>query len=133
MRLAFKFLGNVCNVNNYKELESVAFVQGNPSTLYFQLVDQDAGDKPIRYIPASGSSVAVHFDHIDLSKVIDRPASQPFPLDDRSIWQVSIMATDTLASNGMTATLTQGANSYLMKALGDLRMDTISGSGKYYC
>ena len=112
-KLMFKILEDVKDSNNFYEVDQYELIPGNPDTLYFRFISsksQDSEDQisDLRYIPASGSTVTVTFDHIDSNKKIVRAASLAFSADDRSIWKVSILATDTIALNSMNVVLTEG-------------------------
>jgi hypothetical protein len=90
--------------------------KGNPKDVYLRLVDSDqrpltAGFNPpgLRYIPATGATLTVEFTNLDDAKVITRAASNPFS-DDRSIWLVSVLATDGIEGTvSLKLTLTEGA------------------------
>lgn len=102
MQLAANPLIDVCSVNDYVVATEVEMSKGDATTFYFQLVDREKnlsqhGYRPagLRYIPADGATVTVTFVSIDASKQFDRVATNPFP-GDRSIWAVSVLATDPL-------------------------------------
>jgi hypothetical protein len=107
----FVLLENVKDVNTFYHVDSYEHVNGNGEDIYFQLVTDLSGNCPDaamnRYVPSSAATVVVNFDNLDCNLVISRVAVQPFPLDDRSIWKVTVMPTDLLQGN-MTLTLTDG-------------------------
>lgn len=112
MQLVFRALDNVQNLNSFDEVSEITFLRGNPGTLYFRLIQQvNEADTPDaaqrRYLPATGSTVTMYFEHMDVCRCFNRVAFQPFPNDDRSIWAITIMPTDTWLPNSMVAQLTE--------------------------
>jgi len=101
MLLSFQTLEDVASVNQFRRVDSWRFNQGDVPLLYFQLVDasRDAGPlytwKGFRYVPASGSFLQVAIHNINDDLKILRVATQPFPLQDPSIWAVQLLPTDT--------------------------------------
>lgn len=139
MRIAFKILDKVQNVNSFEEVNEIALQSGNPGTLFFRLVNleesvcPDDGQSYLRYIPATpGTSINVKFDNIDSTKQITRVASQPYPLDDRSIWSIPILATDKIAFDSMTVELTIGSDTYTLRSLTTISSQPSDG-GRFYC
>lgn len=137
MVLVFKFLDEVKDANSFMEVDGLSIVKGNKATIYFKLVQnkQDVGQglENIRYLPSSAATVLVKFDHIDSDKVLLRPATMPFPLDDRSIWKVDILSTDTsVAFNSMSVTLTDGSDILTVLPASDLVVVDPS-EGRFYC
>lgn len=134
MRLSFVYLKNVCNVNDYTEVDKLELQAGNPGEIYIQLVDLDKPQECgfLRYIPASGATVTAKFNHIDSNAVINRAAVQQFAADDRSIFKIPVLATDRIAPNSLTLTLTEGANVYTIKATGELVVSS-QDSQRYFC
>lgn len=138
MKIVWKFLGYVCDVNNFAELDQVTLVRGNAETLYFRLVqeqqsDQDDRLSDLRYIPEVGATLEVKFNHIDTNAVITRFATMAYPADDRSIWKIDILPTDKIAFNTMTAALTEGAKVTQLSAGSRLNVDEPGTGGKFYC
>ncbi len=134
MILMFRLLQEVKDVNSFIEVDRLKLVKGNPTSLYFRLVqDKDAAQtEKLRYIPQSGSAVTVKFNNIDSNKVITRVATQPYASDDRSIWKVDVLATDQIAFDSMSATLTEGGSTYSLVAASDISaVDT--GDGRFFC
>ena len=111
MKKAFVILENVKDVNTFYPVEQFEHVNGNAQDIYFQLITESSGscqnECPSRYVPSSAATVVANFDNLDCNLVVNRVAVQPFPLDDRSIWKVTLMATDHVQGN-MTLTLTDG-------------------------
>ena len=135
MRLGFILLDNVADVNNFREVKELTLSEGNPGTLYFRLVQLDrTSDEEdlLRYIPATGASAQVKFDNINDANDLDRPATQPFAADDRSIWSVPILAGDKIAPNSMSVQLTIGLNVYNLEAVSELRQSP-TGSNRFFC
>lgn len=112
MLLGAVMLKSVQNVNSFERNTQVTVRQGNPTTIYFQLVDLEQTDsfgQPLRYIPAVGASVTGTINSINTANVINRLASQPYVSDDRSIWSMSIFATDKPSAGNFDITLTEGS------------------------
>lgn len=122
MMYVFKFLVDVCDVNNFKHTRELRFIKGNQQVIYFQLQSVKSDGFHLRYMPqgVDANNVMVSFDNLDDSKVIQRMAAQPFP-EDPSIYSVIVGSSDCIAYDGMTVTLTEvtGANSSEIKFLAD--------------
>ena len=132
MVLIFKLLDDVKDVNNFTKVESLQLVRGNAADVYFRLEQEIPNRSDLRYLPQSGATVQVTFDHIDSGKVVSRVAVQPFPSDDRSVWKVSILATDMLAFNTMQVVLTEGST--VRTVIGRSILQTLeTGSRKQFC
>jgi hypothetical protein len=100
VRLSIRMLDSVANVNNFSYANQVSMTEGDSPLIYFQLVDlaQDRADQGFvpagrRYIPVTGTTVSVYFDHVDDARKINRAATQPFA-GDPSIWAVQLQAND---------------------------------------
>jgi hypothetical protein len=121
MNFAIRLLDNVCNVNDFAQVETIELIRGNPYRLYFQVVQPNKDG--LRYSAATPATGVVKFQHNDGSKAISRAATMPFS-EDRSIWYVDILATDEIQFNSMTFQLTEGtgpsAKVYTMNVLGDI-------------
>ena len=112
MLLGAVMLKAVQNVNSFQRSTQVTIRQANPTTLYFQLVDLDQTDsfgQPLRYIPASGSSVTVTLNSINSANVISRIAGQPYS-DDRSIFSFNLLSTDRPSSGNFDISLSEGGS-----------------------
>lgn len=114
--LSARMLNGVADVNTFSYTDSVAMSEGDSGSVYFILLDnskdlKERGFNPAgrRYVPSSDATLIVTFDNAQSDRVITRPAIQPFPLDDRSIWQVQILPGDTLRGTvRMRLTLNEG-------------------------
>lgn len=136
-KIAYKFLENVNNANNFYAVSELEIVQGNATTLYFRLYTlfgADSNNKiaDLRYLPQVGATMEVEFNHIDTNQKITRVASQPYPTDDRSIWKVDILATDKISFDSMTVKLTEGANTQIIQGASKLKVSK-TDNGKFYC
>jgi hypothetical protein len=116
MLLSARFLNDVANVNSFEYALVAEFTEGDPASVYFQLIDASL-DKAIdgfvpsgrRYVPASGATLQVTVESIDDSKEIVRLATQPFA-NDGSIWKVDFLATDKIRGTAnLRLRLTEGA------------------------
>lgn len=116
MKLSARMIQNLTTVNNFGWTDQAQFTQGDTASVYFQLID-DTQDKAVkgfypagrRYVPAAGATLSVKLDNINDAIAITRAAFQPFPLDP-SIWQVQVLATDTIVGTcALALTLTEGA------------------------
>lgn len=135
MRLGFILLDNVSDVNNFREVKELTLTEGNPTTLYFRIVQLERGaneEENLRYIPAAGASAQVKFDSIDDANDLDLVAVQPFAADDRSIWSVPILAGNKISPNSMSVVLTIGANVYNLEAVSELRQSP-TGTNRFFC
>lgn len=112
MKLGFRVLDQVQDVNHLKKVETLEIVRGNATTLYLQLVSiigNGVGeeDEELRYMPNTPATLCVEFHNLDGCLCRHRQATQPFP-QDTSIWAVPIMTHDVLQFNSINATLTEG-------------------------
>lgn len=116
MLLSARFLNDVANVNSFEYALVAEFTEGDPASVYFQLIDASL-DKAIdgfvpsgrRYVPAAGATLQVTVESIDDAKEIVRLATQPFA-SDGSIWKVDFLATDKIRGTAnMRLRLTEGA------------------------
>lgn len=115
MLLGAVMLKAVQNVNSYQRSTQVTIRQANPTTIYFQLVDLDQQDpygQPLRYIPASGSSLTVTLNSINSANVISRIAAQPYSSDDRSIFSFNLLSTDRPSSGNFDISLSESGSIY---------------------
>jgi hypothetical protein len=133
MKLAFKFLDHIKDVNDFTVLDSLTLVRGNADHIYFQLISKSS-NPDIRYMPDTTATITVTFDHVDSNAVITRVASMAFPSDDRSVWKVDVLATDKLASNGMQVSLTEQSGALTREVLASSKLlieDT--GNNSRFC
>lgn len=126
MKIGFRLLNQVRDVNTFFESNRVELIRGNADTLYFRLeqvldyCEDDDAPTELRYIPAVGATCIVNFQSIDcVQEILGRVATNPFPTD-TSIWSVPILATDVIQYNSMQITLTEGANVRNFNPLSDL-------------
>lgn len=139
MVLSYKFLNNVKDVNTFDEVEEITLLRGNPSTLYFRLVQTQASTDPSlcensvqrRYIPAAGSTVTMYFEHIDVCKCFNRTAIQPFPTQDPSIWSIQIMAQDIFQPNSSIIIFTENNVQSRLLAVSDINQKN-TGVKRYF-
>lgn len=138
MRLAFVLLKNVQNSNCFQEVEEYVLQTGNPDTIYFRLINLDQRDpvtgRYLRFIPDTAATGQLTLGSIDQSKVIQRAATTPFTADDRSIWQVPILATDFVSANGASFQLNNLGNTYTVSLRGNLTSTPCgpTGQGGWY-
>jgi hypothetical protein len=112
MLLGAIILKNVQNVNSFQRSTQVIVRQGNPTTIYFQLVDleqKDENGQPLRYVPSSGATMTATINAMNQAHVISRVSTQPYSADDRSIWQLSIGASDRPATGNLDIQLAEGS------------------------
>jgi hypothetical protein len=102
MQLGLRFLRDVANVNVFRHTDRHEMFEGDTTYVYFQLVDRTV-DRPSegfsppfrRYCPASGATLQVTLESIDMAKGLTRSASQPFA-QDPSIWRQQLLSTDVV-------------------------------------
>ena len=101
MLLSLQPLEDVASVNQFRRVQSWRSNQTpSPQTFTFQLIDvsKETGSQyewpGFRYVPAPGAFLQVNIRNIDNAKNIARVATQPWPFQDPSIWQVQLMPTD---------------------------------------
>lgn len=116
MLLSARFLNDVANVNSFEYADVAEFTEGDPASVYIQLIDASL-DKAVegfvpsgrRYVPASGATLQVTVESIDDSKEIVRSATQPFP-NDGSIWKLDFLASDKIRGTAnLRLRLTEGS------------------------
>jgi hypothetical protein len=116
MRLGVRFLRDVANVNTFRPTDRHEMFEGDTTYVYFQLVDQSV-DRPSegfsppfrRYCPASGATLQVTLESIDMAKGLTRSASQPFA-QDPSVWRLQVLATDVVRGTvSLLVKLTEGS------------------------
>lgn len=118
MRLSAKPLKNVANINSWKYSNQWFVAEGQPNSLYLQVVDLENDislkqangafpDMPIRYISsATVLSVEVQFDSVDDAEILTIAATQPF-LNDKSIWKVDLSSTQIPSNGNVKVTITE--------------------------
>lgn len=102
MLLSARFLNDVANVNSFEYADNGEFTEGDPASVYFQLIDITL-DKSVngfvppgrRFIPAAGATLQCTVESLDDSKEIVRFATQPFGTDG-SIWKLDFLTSDKI-------------------------------------
>jgi hypothetical protein len=103
MLLSARILSPFSDVNNFDVAQVFQMSSGEQQVMTFQLID--AAKCPptqcfypfgLRYMPAAGAVLQCTLQAIDGNQNIVRYASQPYPTQDPSIWQLTLMSTDTL-------------------------------------
>lgn len=116
MLLSARFLNDVANVNSFEYADVAEFTEGDPASVYFQLIDASL-DKSLdgfvpagrRYVPAAGATLQVTVETIDDAKVITRQATQPFA-NDGSVWKLDFLASDKIRGTAnLRLKLTEGS------------------------
>jgi len=120
MRLSAKLLKNVSSVNHFQYEDQAYIVEGSSNEFYFQLVDLDKltygkdsealPDHPLRYMPATGSTIVAEFDSLFEDDQFTINATQPFP-QDASIWKVEMTEEQIPKSGNFIFTLTENSKS----------------------
>jgi hypothetical protein len=116
MRLSARPIVGFQNINSYKYANQWIVNAGDSYTLYFQLIDLDAGcldECPTRYIAGLGAgnqpvAMRVHFASIDCTKAFTLLANQD--PNDGSIFSVNVPSTSTPQSGNVSFQLYQGNN-----------------------
>jgi len=111
MFLGGRMLKNVQNVNSWEIASTLIIREGNPTTVYFQITDEEqasdvSNGQGLRYMPAVGSTMTITISSINSANVIQRIATQPFPLD-ASIWSFNLLATDKVAQGNLMFSLSE--------------------------
>jgi len=120
MRLYAKMLKNVSNVNHFEYTATTYVAEGGVNDIYFQLVDLDKvyypgidtstlPNNPLRYMPATGSTIDVIFDSLFDDAQFVKTATQPFA-QDASIWKVSLAADEIPSSGNFIFELTESGS-----------------------
>src|SRR5271156_2217004 len=101
MLLSFQPLEDVNSVNSFRRVDAWRLNQSTtPVSLFLQLVDisKDAGADyrwpGMRYDPSSGALLQVNLQNINDARRIVRVATQPFPYQDPSIWELKLFPQD---------------------------------------
>ena len=133
MLLSFQPLEDVASVNQFRRVDAWRLNQGDTPTLYFQLVDASKAQRErwpgFRYVPASGSFLQVAIHNIDDALKIFRVATQPFPLQDPSIWALQLLPTDTcLGSPDILLTLSEFSTPGIATLAGTISLLVVSGN-----
>lgn len=130
MVLSSKILKNVDGLNSWQHADSWTLgrdgEQGEPATLYFQLVDQDR--ESIRYIPSNTATLQVTFPSLNDDLILTKTAQIAF-VDDRSIWKVDILATDLPNGGVVRFALTDGGVTRRWSVTGALKINKVNAGG----
>jgi hypothetical protein len=135
MRLALIALKNYNDVNSFEEVSEIRFQQGNPAAFYFRIVDLDqttSDGKYFRFVPSTDATMTVTLTNIDTNNIVTKVASMPAQLDDRSIWSIPILTTDTFSKNSLSATLITSSVAYNLYFESEVSQDP-SGANKFFC
>ena len=143
MRLGFVLLDNVLDVNNFKEAKELSLVSGNPSELYFRLIQLDKNcnedqEHYLRFIPPPGAVCIAQINNLDDSLVLNNTTSpsiiplQPYPTTDASIWKIQIPAGAVINPNSLDIQLSYSGNTYNLISVSELRQSPV-GQNKFYC
>lgn len=102
-------LNSSSSLNLLQSLNQVQINPGDTATVMFRLVDLDQAGE--RFIPITGSVMAVNLVSIDQAKNLSKVPTNPFA-DDRSIWSFNLSAAETQIAAGvnMSVKLTQVAD-----------------------
>jgi hypothetical protein len=121
MVLSFQPLESVTDVNHFTPVPAWRLTAGDTPTLYFQLVDASRGG--CRYVPASVSYLQVALHNIDDAKKLFKTATQPWPLQDPSIWAITLAPGDAcVGTPDILLTLTEFAAPGLVAVTGNISM-----------
>jgi hypothetical protein len=141
MRLNAKILKNVNSVNSWQNASQAYMAEGQPNTLYLQLVDLDVStnvdtekspafpQNPIRYMSqAAVLSASATFLALVDDEEFSIVGTQPFA-DDKSIWKFSLSADQVPSSGNLKVTLTEDGvdRSFIVK--GALSVETLEAGG----
>jgi hypothetical protein len=116
--LSARFVQDCTSANNFEFCDVAELSEGDSADIYFQLIDVNL-DKALdgyspagrRYVPLTGAVLSCTLENIDDAIKITRYATNPFPLDDRSIWKISILASDKIkGTSNLRLILTEGAS-----------------------
>lgn len=134
MKLALLALKNYNNINSFQEVSEISLQQGNSATLYFRLVDLDQSQdgKYFRYVPTSGATMTVSLNNLDTNKIVTRVASMSAPSDDRSVWSIPVLSSDTFSKNSLEATLVDNGVTYKIYFVSEVSQEP-SGSDRFFC
>ncbi len=117
MRLNAKILKNVASVNSWAYANQASVQEGQANDIYFQIVDYDQipgsdksvalPDSPLRYMPTGTVvTLSASFPSIDSAQEFSVIGTQPFP-QDKSIWKVTLLATQVPKSGNFKIKLTE--------------------------
>lgn len=132
MRLGIRNLRDVSNVNTFGyALSPPQYTEGDTQSIFFQLVDEDAplpGGMARRYIPATGATLTVILDSVEIQKQVTRVMVQQF-VDDRSIWRLDVNAADPMRGTvDAFITLNESGAVHRARVKGALRVSSAARS-----
>lgn len=136
MKLGLAMLDTVSAINSLKYINQISTIQGETLDIYFQLIDVDSKTQlnqwGNRYIPAVGATLQIVINSINDANTLTKFATQVFPADDRSLWKVSLLATETanMAGINIQGTLTEGAS---IKKFNASNVLSVSNVNVYQC
>lgn len=135
MLLSARWLLNVRSVNDFDYADKVEFSEGDPVTVYFQLIDasrdRDQGFKSSgrRYVPTAGATLQVTITNLDDAKAYVKSATQLYPTLDGSMWSITIATTDLVKGTpGIQLALTESAVTRRALLKGAVRVYPVSGA-----
>lgn len=134
MRYHFKLLDDVCNVNDFNEVDELKIRANEAQDIYFMLKTVDSEENQIRFMPqGTPVTVTAKFRHLDSNKVISRTATQAYA-DDKSIYKVSIAADERLAFDAMEVRVQVGTPTFgkLFTNLSTISVEETGGS-QFFC
>lgn len=133
-----KLLEDVFSENSFCEVDKFEYVSGSAITLYIRLKQvktKTCGDcdcDGLRYLPkvTPTPTLSLKFGSIEDERVITKSATMAYPNDDRSIWKVDILPTDTI-SGMLSGTLTEGSKVTQIPLQGRLMVSSGDGSDTF--
>lgn len=135
MKRMVRLLENVKDFNTFTEVEQFEHVNGSQQDIYIRIVQVPAqaqtGDVLNRWLPSSGATLKFNFDNLDSALLISRSGTMVYSADDRSIWKVTILATEII-SGALTVDLTDGGLTETLTLDGRL-VASAADSGRFFC
>jgi hypothetical protein len=105
MRLSARAVVAYQNINSWRYASEWVARSGEPTRLYFQLIDADQDG--IRYIPQDPAfEASVTFPALDPSQAVTKIAAAASP-QDLSLLYVDVLASDVLRSGNVVVTLVE--------------------------
>lgn len=126
MRLSAKIIKNFFGINQFTYGSEWSIREGEPNTLYFQLVDLD--QEGLRYLPSSGSSVVVTFPALNSANELVKSAVQA-SVDDKSVWKVDLTASEKPYSGNVKVALTESGVTKRFNILQGLIVESLDVGG----
>lgn len=91
MKLTAKLLNSDATLNSWIEISSVDFIPGEQKKIVLQLFELN---EALRYMPNDAATLKLNFNKTD-GTTLEKVAAKSFAPDDRSIWNVTLLATET--------------------------------------